>query len=572
MSVAASVGAGPYEPGLTLSVRPTWGAPGMGAETLWQDQIHTYMPGVGYDASGIDARLGYGMRLPGGSLLTPFGAYGQRNGSGRRLQMGALVGSLGHMPGAFDGPIQLELSGERYDRPGAPADHRFGMFGVVNLGSSARAHGTATGAESTAMPASVTEVTTGDMTLTDVPAPVTGYAETAPVEVGLTSFVALAASSATADSGFESSPSAVADDVRSYRVDVRPSSTAMAAEPTSGAPVARTSMSAETGGRQTANPAVRYATATSGRVPRPAPVSEARSVDRRPGTIRSNRPPMFSAPDYAFEVPARREGQATTVPLGVVLARDPDGGPVTYSLTAGDWTRFKVDPSSGTITYVGPDLPGTRRYKLQVTARDTGRLTETATVMLTAASTSTAPGTAGTHVATDASRTDGVRAVAAPPRRTVARAATAPPRTPTAPATAAPPTAAALPASVRRSIAAARAPAAARSVSATRPAPSARRNATSRAATAAPRTASADTARTYAGVPVLIDVLENDGDIGGMRIVAVTAPAHGTTMVTNGMVRYAPAPGRRGRDTFTYTVAGADGRTARATVTVMVVG
>ena len=82
----------------------------------------------------------------------------------------------------------------------------------------------------------------------------------------------------------------------------------------------------------------------------------------------------------------------------------------------------------------------------------------------------------------------------------------------------------------------------------------------------------ADAARTYAGVPVLIDVLENDADIVGMRIVDVTAPAHGTTTVTHGVVRYAPALGHSGRDTFTYTVVGEDGRTARASVTVMVVG
>ena len=40
----------------------------------------------------------------------------------------------------------------------------------------------------------------------------------------------------------------------------------------------------------------------------------------------------------------------------------------------------------------------------------------------------------------------------------------------------------------------------------------------------------------------------------------------------NGMVRYAPVPGHRGRDTFTYSVVGDDGRMARATVTVITVG
>ena len=94
----------------------------------------------------------------------------------------------------------------------------------------------------------------------------------------------------------------------------------------------------------------------------------------------------------------------------------------------------------------------------------------------------------------------------------------------------------------------------------------------SRAAVAARDTAVADAARTYTDLPVLIDVLANDADLDGARIVAVTAPAHGTTTVADGMVRYAPAEGHRGRDTFTYTVVLDSGQTARATVTVMVVG
>ena len=41
-------------------------------------------------------------------------------------------------------------------------------------------------------------------------------------------------------------------------------------------------------------------------------------------------------------------------------------------------------------------------------------------------------------------------------------------------------------------------------------------------------------------------------------------------MVCDGLVRYAPAPRHRGRDTFNYAVVLDDGRTARATVTVTV--
>ena len=118
VSLAAMVGSSPYEPGLTLSLRPTWGAAGMGAETLWQDQIQSYMPDSAYDQTGMDARLGYGLRLGRDGLLTPFGSYGQRQNSGRRLQVGTLVGTLGQTPGSVHGPFQIELSGERYDRPG----------------------------------------------------------------------------------------------------------------------------------------------------------------------------------------------------------------------------------------------------------------------------------------------------------------------------------------------------------------------------------------------------------------------------------------------------------------------
>ena len=135
LSLAASVGAGAYQPGLTLTVRPTWGAAGVGADTLWQDHFQLPSQGIGFDAAGIDAQIGYGLPLAGGKLLEPFGGYGQRAGLGRRLQFGARLGALDQIPGLFGGPVQLEFTGERYDRPGNPSDHRFSMVGVVNFGA-----------------------------------------------------------------------------------------------------------------------------------------------------------------------------------------------------------------------------------------------------------------------------------------------------------------------------------------------------------------------------------------------------------------------------------------------------
>ena len=82
VSVTATVGGGQHEPGLTASLRPRWGAQGVGADSLWQDQLQTYTQGPGRNDGGVDARVGYGLCMPGGRLLTPFGGYGQM-GSGR---------------------------------------------------------------------------------------------------------------------------------------------------------------------------------------------------------------------------------------------------------------------------------------------------------------------------------------------------------------------------------------------------------------------------------------------------------------------------------------------------------
>ena len=426
MSLAATLGSSPYEPGLTLSLRPTWGANGMGAESLWQDQIRTYMPGSAHDQSGMDARLGYGLRLGRDGLLTPFTSFGQRQHGGRRLQVGTRVGAPGQGPGSLQGPFQLEISGERYDRPGGNPDHRFSMFGVVNLGGRSPARGTATGIDPRLHEPASDPVGLAALQHAELPVSAT---DVAPIEAEAPTLVS----------------------------------------------------------------AVRTRTA--------------RDTQSRP---RSNRAPAFSAPSYAFETPSRGGSRRKLEPLGVVVARDPNGGPVT--------------------------------------ARDTGRLTETATVVVTVASTPGVPGPA-TSGAAGATRSSAPARGDAASRSAAARAAAAAPHAVGAGATAGEPrTPAALPASVARSIAAARAAAAARSVSAGRPAAAAPRGARAPAAGAGRRTALADAARTYAGVPVLIDVLENDAGHEGMRIVDVSTPGarNGDDNERCGAVRAGPRSPRPG--------------------------
>jgi hypothetical protein len=79
-----------------------------------------------------------------------------------------------------------------------------------------------------------------------------------------------------------------------------------------------------------------------------------------------------------------------------------------------------------------------------------------------------------------------------------------------------------------------------------------------------------DDAAQSSGAAVLIPVLGNDNPEGGViSLAAVTAPGHGTATVEGTAVRYTPAEGFSGTDSFTYTITTANG-SATATVTVTV--
>lgn len=73
-------------------------------------------------------------------------------------------------------------------------------------------------------------------------------------------------------------------------------------------------------------------------------------------------------------------------------------------------------------------------------------------------------------------------------------------------------------------------------------------------------------------VAVLIDVLANDSDPNGdpLTLAAVTSPANGSATIEAGQVRYRPAPGFFGHDSFRYTVRDDQGASSSATVHVTV--
>ena len=66
-----------------------------------------------------------------------------------------------------------------------------------------------------------------------------------------------------------------------------------------------------------------------------------------------------------------------------------------------------------------------------------------------------------------------------------------------------------------------------------------------------------DTATTPADTAVLVDVLANDRDADGdaFEIASVTNPANGTVEIVDGAIRYTPASGFAGTDSFRYTIA-----------------
>ena len=129
-AVTLSVGDGARQPGLTLSLSPRWGARATASDALWQDHLfHQRAAGASgarRDERALDARVDYGLQLPAGGLVTPFGIYGQSQ-YGRRLQVGLLLSRLG--------PLGLEVSGERsaLRHPGRD-DYRVSVLGRITFG------------------------------------------------------------------------------------------------------------------------------------------------------------------------------------------------------------------------------------------------------------------------------------------------------------------------------------------------------------------------------------------------------------------------------------------------------
>lgn len=85
-------------------------------------------------------------------------------------------------------------------------------------------------------------------------------------------------------------------------------------------------------------------------------------------------------------------------------------------------------------------------------------------------------------------------------------------------------------------------------------------------------TANDDAAATTRDVVVTVFVLANDTDADGdtLTIASVTQPSHGSAEVESDAIKYTPAPGYSGPDSFTYTAADGNGGSDSATVSITV--
>ena len=86
-----------------------------------------------------------------------------------------------------------------------------------------------------------------------------------------------------------------------------------------------------------------------------------------------NATPVFSHQIYPFKLAENLDGSQQPVKLGQLMASDPDGDALTYSLVSGNRNRFAVGPDDGGVTYIGPGEDfetGPDRYDLTVRARD----------------------------------------------------------------------------------------------------------------------------------------------------------------------------------------------------------
>ena len=154
--------------GLSFSVEPTWGEAASGAHSLWQAQAgfaprqaaplgDPTAPSVanapvaatpGWTPDRLGLELGWGVVLPGGAQVTPFGRWSRDGASGYRLNAGTRWELLGNEPTEAGAPksgggnhldprqglrFAIDLFGEQVASGVQPMERRIGLLGKIGF-------------------------------------------------------------------------------------------------------------------------------------------------------------------------------------------------------------------------------------------------------------------------------------------------------------------------------------------------------------------------------------------------------------------------------------------------------
>ena len=91
--------------------------------------------------------------------------------------------------------------------------------------------------------------------------------------------------------------------------------------------------------------------------------------------------PAFAAESYAFALPENADGSVEWIPLGTVLATDPDGDELSYRIVGGNASElFAIKETSGELFYIGSGEDfesGVTSYELTVRASDAAHTVDT---------------------------------------------------------------------------------------------------------------------------------------------------------------------------------------------------
>ena len=165
---------GQDEGGLSFSVEPTWGEAAGGAQSLWQAQagfgpqaaamrggptvpadaaagadVRTAPVASGWSPDRLAFELGWGLVLPSGAQVTPFGRWSREGASGYRLNAGTRWAVLGADPADADTPasggtaaglgsprglrLTIDLFGEQVAGGIRPTERRLGIQGQIGF-------------------------------------------------------------------------------------------------------------------------------------------------------------------------------------------------------------------------------------------------------------------------------------------------------------------------------------------------------------------------------------------------------------------------------------------------------